>query len=69
LFIYLIIYIALFVPDESTAAPDIDRLLLSKEEWLESFILNVIIKDVIRDIPEYISMDIPSKKGGPRNIN
>src|SRR5256886_16141750 len=57
------------IPDESTAAPDIDRLLLPKEEWLESFILNPTVKDIIREIPEYIPMDIPSKKGGPKNIN
>src|SRR5205814_3802166 len=69
LFIYLIIYIAPSVPDESTAAPDIDRLLLPKEEWPESFILNATVKDVIREILKYIPMDIPPKKGGSRNIN
>jgi hypothetical protein len=42
---------------------------LSKEEWPESFILNLTVKDVIREIPEYISMDIPFKKGGPKNID
>jgi hypothetical protein len=42
---------------------------LSKEEWLESFILNLIVKDVIREIPEYIFMDIPFKKEGPKNID
>src|SRR6266480_3509615 len=69
LFIYLIIYIAPFIPDESTAAPDIDRLLLPKEEWLESFILNATVKDVIREILEYIPMDIPLKIGCPKNID
>ena len=48
---------------------DIDRLLLLKEEWLKSFISNLIIKNIIREIPEYIPMDIPSKKGGLRNID
>jgi hypothetical protein len=42
---------------------------LPKEEWPESFILNPTVKDVIREIPEYIPMDIPFKKGGPKNIN
>jgi hypothetical protein len=44
---YLTIYIASSIPDESTAAPDIDRLLLPKEEWPESFILNPTVKDII----------------------
>jgi hypothetical protein len=57
------------VPDESTAAPDIDRLLILKKEWPESFILNPTVKDIIREIPKYIPMDIPPKKGGPRNID
>ena len=48
---------------------NIDRLLLSKKEWLKSFILNVIVKDIIQEILEYIPMDIPPKKGGPKNIN
>ena len=69
LFIYLTIYIAPSVPDESTTALDIDRLLLPKEEWLESFIPNATVKDIIREILEYIPMDIPLKKGSPRNIN
>ena len=68
-FIYLTVYIAPSIPDESTAALDIDRLLISKEEWPESFIPNPTVKDVIREIPEYIPMDIPPKKGGPRNID
>jgi hypothetical protein len=42
---------------------------LLKEEWLESFILNATVKDVIREILKYIPMDIPFKKGGPRNID
>src|SRR5438876_10574930 len=67
--IYLTIYIAPSIPDESTAASDIDRLLLPKEEWLESFILNLIVKDIIQEILEYIPMDISFKKGGPKNIN
>jgi hypothetical protein len=69
IFIYLTIYIAPSIPDKSTAAPDIDRLLLSKEEWPESFISNPTVKNVIREIPEYIPMDIPFKKGGPKNID
>ena len=69
LFIYLTIYIASSIPNKSIAALDIDRLLLPKKEWLKSFILNIIIKDIIREILEYIPMDIPSKKGGLRNIN
>jgi hypothetical protein len=69
LFIYLTIYIAPSIPDESTAAPDIDRLLLPREEWPESFIPNATVKDIIREIPEYIPMDIPLKKGGPKNID
>jgi hypothetical protein len=69
LFIYLTIYIAPSILDKSTAAPDIDRLLLPKEEWLKSFIPNAIVKDVIREIPKYISIDIPFKKGGPKNID
>ncbi len=67
--IYLIIYIAPSIPDESTAAPDIDRLLLSKDEWPESFSSNATVRDVIREIPEYILMNIPEKKGYPRNID
>ena len=31
-FIYLTVYIAPSIPDESTAAPDIDRLLILKKE-------------------------------------
>jgi hypothetical protein len=69
LFIYLTIYIAPSIPDKSTTAPNIDRLLLPREEWPESFISNPTVKDIIREIPEYIPMDIPSKKGGPKNIN
>jgi hypothetical protein len=42
---------------------------LFREEWPESFILNLIVKDIIREIPEYILMDIPSKKGAPKNID
>jgi hypothetical protein len=53
----------------SLPAPDIDRLLLPKEEWPESFILNPTVKDIIRKVPEYIPMDIPFKKGGLRNID
>jgi hypothetical protein len=69
LFIILTLNLAPSVPDESTAAPDINRLLLPKEEWPESFILNLIVKDIIRKIPEYIPIGIPFKKGGPRNID
>ena len=69
LFIYLTIYIAPSILDESIAAPDIDRLLLPKEEWPESFILNPTVKNIIREIPKYIPIDIPPKKGVPRNIN
>jgi len=57
------------VPDESTAASDIDRLLILKEEWPESFIQNPTVKDIIREIPKYIPMDIPFKKGSPKNID
>jgi len=67
--IILTIYLAPSVPDETTAAPDINRLLIPKEEWPESFGLNATVKDVIREIPEYIPMNIPSKEGKPRNIN
>ena len=67
--IILTLNLAPSVPDESTAAPDIDRLLIPKEEWPESFIPNPTVKDIIREIPEYIPMDIPPKKGGLRNIN
>ena len=67
--IILTLNLAPSVPDESTAAPDIDRLLILKEEWPESFIPNPTIKDVIQKIPEYIPMDIPPKKGSPKNIN
>jgi hypothetical protein len=42
---------------------------LPREEWLESFIPNTIVKDVIREVPEYIPIDIPFKKGGPKNID
>jgi hypothetical protein len=42
---------------------------LSKEEWPESFISNLTVKDIIQEIPEYIPMDIPFKKGGPKNID
>jgi len=69
LFIILTLNLAPSIPNESTAAPDIDKLLLPKEEWPESFLLNATVKDVIREIPEYIPIDIPFKKGGPRNIN
>jgi hypothetical protein len=72
-YIYLSIILTLnlapSVPDESTAAPNINRLLLPKEEWPESFIPNATVKDVIRKILKYIPMDIPFKKGGPRNID
>ena len=57
------------IPDESIAALDIDRLLLPKEEWPESFIPNATIKDVIREIPKYIPINIPFKKRDPKNIN
>jgi hypothetical protein len=42
---------------------------LPREEWPENFIPNTTVKNIIQDIPEYIPMDIPSKKGGPKNIN
>jgi hypothetical protein len=42
---------------------------LPREEWPESFILNPTVKDIIREILEYILMDIPSKKGAPKNID
>jgi hypothetical protein len=42
---------------------------LPREEWPESFISNLIVKDIIREIPEYIPIDIPSKKGAPKNID
>jgi hypothetical protein len=42
---------------------------LPREEWLENFISNPTVKDIIREIPEYIPMDIPSKKGAPKNID
>jgi hypothetical protein len=42
---------------------------LPREEWPESFILNLIVKDIIREIPEYIPIDIPFKKGAPKNID
>ena len=61
--IILTLNLAPSIPDESTAAPDIDRLLIPKEEWPESFILNPTVKDIIREIPEYILMNIPFKKG------
>jgi hypothetical protein len=67
--IILTIYLAPSVPDESTAAPDIDRLLIPKNEWPESFIPNATVKDVIREIPDYIPINIPSRKGKPRNID
>jgi hypothetical protein len=69
LFIILIIYLAPSIPDETTAAPDIDRLLIPKEEWPESFGLNATVKDIMREVPEYIPMDISFKEGRPRNIN
>ena len=69
LFIYLTIYIAPSIPDESTAAPNIDKLLLSKEEWPESFISNLTVKDIIQEIPEYILMDILLKKKSLKNID
>ena len=69
LFIYLTIYIASSIPNEFIAALNIDKLLLSKEEWLKSFILNVIIKNVIREILKYIFMNILFKKGGFKNID
>jgi hypothetical protein len=42
---------------------------LPREEWPESFIPNTTVKDVIREIPEYIPINIPFKKGGPKNID
>jgi hypothetical protein len=42
---------------------------LPREEWPERFIPKATVKDVIREIPEYIPMDIPFKKGGPRKID
>ena len=63
--IILTLNLAPSIPDESTAASDIDRLLIPKEEWPESFILNPTVKDIIREIPEYIPMNIPFKKGKP----
>jgi hypothetical protein len=69
LFIILTLNLAPSVPNKSTAAPDINKLLLPKKEWPESFILNLTVKDIIRKIPEYIPIDIPFKKGGPRNID
>ena len=65
----LTIYLAPSIPDESTAAPDIDRLLLPKEEWPESFVSNVTVKDVIREILDYIPINIPSREGKLRNID
>ena len=45
--IILTLNLAPLIPDESIAALDINRLLILKEEWLKSFILNLIVKDVI----------------------
>jgi hypothetical protein len=42
---------------------------LPKEEWPESFILNPTVKDIIREILEYIPMNIPSKKGASKNMD
>ena len=67
--IILTLNLASSILNESMAALDIDRLLISKEEWSKSFILNPTIKDVIWEILEYIPMNISSKKGGFRNIN
>jgi hypothetical protein len=65
----LTIYLAPFIPNKSTAALDIDRLLLSKEEWPESIVSNITVKDVIREILDYIPMNIPCKEGKLRNID
>ena len=67
--IILTIYLAPSVPDKTTAALDIDRLLIPREEWPESFGPYPIVKDLIREIPDYIPMDIPSKEGKPQNID
>jgi hypothetical protein len=69
LFIILTIYLAPFIPDKFTAASDIDRLLLFKEEWPENFVSNITVKDIIREIPDYIPMNIPSKESKLRNID
>ena len=42
---------------------------MPKEKWPESFIPNPTVKDIIQEIPEYIPMDIPLKKGSPKNID
>jgi hypothetical protein len=69
LFNILTIYLAPSISNETTAAPDIDRLLLPEEEWPESFVSNATVKDVIREIPEYIPMNISSIEGKPKNID
>jgi hypothetical protein len=68
LFTLLTIYLTPSIPDESTAAPHIDKLLIPKDEWLKCF-PNATVKDVIREILNYISMNIPPKKGNFKNIN
>ena len=61
--IYLLtLNLAPLVPDESIVALDINRLLILKEEWPKSFILNLIIKDIIWEILEYILINISFKK-------
>jgi hypothetical protein len=38
--------------DETTTVLDINGLLISKEEWSESFVSDITVKDIIREIPE-----------------
>ena len=61
--IILTIYLAPSVPNETTTALDIDKLLIPREEWPESFGSNPTVKDLIREIPKYIPMNIPFKEG------
>ena len=60
--IILIIYLAPSIPDESTAALDIDRLLLPKEEWPESFVSNATV-NVKMILFSYSNKDTKDEEG------
>ena len=47
----------------------INRFLLLENEWLKNFVSNIIIKNVIREIPNYNFINISLKDNKLRNID
>ena len=67
-FIYINLFIEPWPADESTAAPNIDALLLAPEQAPER-IEGKTIEDILQLIPQYQPLDITPRPGAPSNID